>query len=116
MMGGFEFSNVPDYQTKLDILAAIMPFRPGMFVLSNQVEILRLCDGQIEIAEDQLREWANNHSEDGNSEIKCRVVGANPLTVKILSVKDPEQEIIESNFRDGKQRQRRRQQERRSLR
>ena len=107
-MGGFEFSNVPDYQKKLDILAAITPFMPGMFISANQDEILRLCDGQIEIAEDQLREWANNHSEDGNSEIKCRVVGANPLTVKILSVKNPEQEIIESNFRDRKERQKRR--------
>ena len=114
-MGGFEFSNIPDYQKKLDILAAITPFRPGMFISANQDEVLRLCDGQIEIAEDQLREWANDHSEDGNSEIKCRVVGANPLTVKILSVKDPEQDIIESNFRDKKERLRRWQRERRFL-
>ena len=114
-MGGFEFSNVPDYQKKLDILAAITPFRPGMFISATQDEVLRLCDGQVEIAEDQLREWANDHSEDGNSEIKCRVVGANPLTIKILDIKDPEQEIIESNFRDRKERQRRRKRERRFL-
>ncbi len=114
-MGGFEFSNVPDYQTKLDILAAITPFRPGMFVSSNQDEILRLCDGQIEIAEDELKRWAERHSEDGRTEIKSRVIGANPLKVKILDVKDPEQEIIESDFRDRKQRQKRRQMERRFL-
>ena len=115
-MGGFSFLNVPDYQRKLDILANTMPFRPGMFLVANDEKLLRdVFDNQIEIAEDQLREWANDHSEDGNSEIKCRVVGANPLTVKILSVKDPEQDIIESNFRDKKERLRRWQRERRFL-
>ena len=107
-MGGFEFSNIPDYQKKLDILAAITPFRPGMFISANQDEVLRLCDGQIEIAEDELKRWAERHPEDGRTEIKSRVIGANPLKVKILSVKDPELEIIESNFRDRKQRQKRR--------
>ncbi len=115
-MGGFNILNVPDYQRRLDILANTMPFRPGMFLVANDEKLLRdVFDNQIEIAEDQLREWANDHSEDGNSEIKCRVVGANPLTVKILSVKDPEQDIIESNFRDKKERLRRWQRERRFL-
>ena len=114
-MGGFEFSNVLDYQKKLDILAAITPFRPGMFISANEDEVLRLCDGQIEIAEDELKRWAERHSEDGRSEIKSRVIGANPLKVKILEVRDPELEIIESNFRDRKERQRRREQERRLL-
>ena len=111
-MGGFSFLNVPDYQKRLDILAGITPFRPGMFVSSNQDEILRLCDNQIEIAEDELKRWAERHSEEGNAEIRCRIVGANPLRIKIVDHKDPEQEIIESNFRDRKERQRRRQQER----
>ena len=114
-MGGFDILGIPDYQKKLDILAAITPFRPGMFVSSNQDEILRLCDGQIEIAEDELKRWAERHSEDGRTEIKSRVIGANPLKVKILDIKDPEQEIIESDFRDRKQRQKRRQMERRFL-
>ena len=114
-MGGFDILGIPDYQKKLDILAAITPFRPGMFVSSSQDEILRLCDGQIEIAEDELKRWAERHSEDGRTEIKSRVIGANPLKVKILDIKDPEQEIIESDFRDRKQRQKRRQMERRFL-
>ena len=114
-MGGFDILGIPDYQKKLDILAARTPFRPGMFVSSNQDEILRLCDGQIEIAEDELKRWAERHSEDGRTEIKSRVIGANPLKVKILDIKDPEQEIIESDFRDRKQRQKRRQMERRFL-
>ncbi|MCW6159200.1 MAG: hypothetical protein LVQ63_06980 [Thermoplasmatales archaeon] len=114
-MGGLDILTVPDYQKRLDILSVITPFRPGMFISANQEEILRLCEGQLEIAEDELRRWAERHSEDGTSEVKCRTVGANPLTVKILEVKDPEQEIIESNFRDRKQRQRRWQRERRLL-
>ena len=114
-MGGFYIFNVPDYQKRLDVLSAITPFRPGMFIVANQEEILRLCDGQLEIAEDELRRWAERHPEDGRSEIRCRVVGANPLRVKILDVKDPEQEIIESNYRDRRQRKRKRQRERRLL-
>ena len=114
-MGGFEFSNIPDYQKKLDILAVITPFRPGMFISANQDEVLRLCDGQIEIAEDELKRWAERHPEDGRTEIKSRVIGANPLKVKILEARDPELEIIESDFRDRKERQRRRKRERRFL-
>ena len=70
-----------------------------MFVSANQDEILRLCDGQIEVAEDELKRWAERHSEDGRTEIRARVVGANPLKVKIVDVRDPEQEVIENNFR-----------------
>ena len=99
-MGGFSFLNVPDYQKRLDILAGITPFRPGMFVSSNQDEILRLCDGQIEIAEDELKRWAERHSEEGNAEIRCRIVGANPLKVKILDYDaDHEQVAIRDNWK-----------------
>ncbi|MGC8618686.1 MAG: hypothetical protein ACP5UZ_08155 [Thermoplasmata archaeon] len=114
-MGGFDILSIPDYQKRLDILSVIMPFRPGMFIQASQDEILRLCDGQIEIAEDELRKWAARHSENGMAEIRCRVVGANPLTIKILEVGDPEQEVIEHNFRERKERQRRWQRERRFL-
>ncbi len=83
-MDGFNFLNIPDYQKRLDILAAITPFRPGMFIRANQDEIINLCDGQIEIAEEELKRWAMRHPEDGPQEIKTRIVGANPLVVKIL--------------------------------
>ena len=97
-MGGFDILNIPDYQGRLNVLAAIKPFRPGMFISANQPDILRLCDNQIEIAEDQLREWANKHSEDGRTEIRSRVVGANPLKVKILECDvDHEQQVLKEN-------------------
>lgn len=99
-MGGFEILNIPDYQRKLDILANIMPFRPGMFKSANDEDILRLCDGQVEIAEDELRRWANRHPEDGLQELKCRIIGANPLRLKILDYDvDHEQEVIKDNWK-----------------
>ena len=97
-MGGFDILTVPDYQKRLDILSVITPFRPGMFISANQEEILRLCEGQLEIAEDELRRWAERHSEDGRTEIRSRVVGANPLKVKILECDvDHEQQVLKEN-------------------
>jgi hypothetical protein len=94
-MGGFSFENVQGYQRKMDILANVTPFRPGQFISANQDAILRLFDGQVEIAEVELKIWAYRHREDGPSELRCRVVGANPLTVKILDYDvDREQEVI----------------------
>lgn len=97
-MGGFSILNVPDYQRRLDILANKMPFRPGMFLSANQDEILRLCDNQLEVAEDELRRWTERHPEDGRTEIRSRVVGANPLKVKILECDvDHEQQVLKEN-------------------
>ncbi len=99
-MGGFYIMNTEDYQKRLDILAAITPFRPGMFISANQERIIDLCDGQIEIAEEELKRWAMRHPEDGAQELKCRIVDANPLTVKILDYDvDREQEVIKENYR-----------------
>ena len=103
MMGGFNILNVPDYQRRLDILANITPFRPGMFLKANDEKLLKeVFDGQIEISEIELKTWAERHSEDSRGEIRCRVVGANPLTVKILDydVDHEEQVLKEKNHRN----------------
>ena len=95
-MGGFSILNVPDYQRRLDILANKMPFRPGMFLVANDEKLLRVVfDGQIEISETELRIWAERHPEDGTTEIRCRVIDANPLRIKILDFDlDHEQEVL----------------------
>jgi len=117
MMGGFNILNVPDYQRRLDILANITPFRPGQFIAANQEDIIRLCDGQIEIAEEELKKWTDRHPEDGHSELRCRVVKANPLTVKILDYDvDNEQKVTKENNHTKKEWQRKRSAERRYLR
>lgn len=98
-MDGFSILNVPDYQRKLDILASITPFRPGMFILANQDDILRLCDGQLDIAEEQLKIWAERHPEDSKKELRCRIVDANPLTVKIMDYDvDHEQQMTHDKW------------------
>ena len=101
-MGGFNILNVSDYQRRLDILANITPFRPGQFIAANQENILRICDGQIEISETELKTWAERHSEDSKGMIRCRVVNANPLTIKILDydVDHEEQVLKEKNHRN----------------
>ena len=98
-MGGFNILNVSDYQRRLDILANITPFKPGQFIAANQENILRLCDGQIEIAEEELRRWAKRHPEEGRNELSCRVVEANPLTIKILDYDvDNEQKVVREKW------------------
>ena len=99
-MGGFSILNVPDYQRRLDILANKMPFRPGMFLVANDEKLLRVVfDGQIEISETELRIWADRHPEDGTTEIRCRIVGMNPLKVKILEYDiDHEQQVQRENY------------------
>jgi hypothetical protein len=98
-MGGFSILNVPDYQRRFDILASITPFRPGMFIYANQDDVLRLCDNQLEIAEEQLKIWTERHPEDGLQELKCKIVDANPLTVKILEFDvDHEQQVIHEKW------------------
>ena len=102
-MDGFNILNVSDYQRRLDILANITPFRPGMFLKANDERLLKeVFDGQIEISEIELKTWAERHSEDSRGEIRCRVVGANPLTVKILDygVDHEEQVLKEKNRRN----------------
>ena len=98
-MDGFNILNVSDYQRRLDILANITPFRPGQFMRADQEDILRLCGGQIEVAEDELRVWADRHPENGPQELRCRIVGMNPLKVKILEYDvDHEQQVQKENY------------------
>jgi hypothetical protein len=56
----------------------------GTFVKANNRSILRICGNQVEVAEDQLRIWANRHEpEKPHIGPDCWIVNANPLTVKI---------------------------------
>lgn len=99
-MGGFSFENVPDYQRKLDILANKTPFRPGTFLKANDEKLLKeVFDGQVEISEVELKRWAERHPEDSNGELRCRIVDANPLTVKILEFDaDNEQQVVHEKW------------------
>lgn len=114
-MGGFNILSVPDYQRRLDILASIMPFRPGMFIAANQDNVMRLCGEQLDVAEAELRRWADRHREDGSTEIRCRVIGANPFTVKILDFDaDHEQRVQKEKYHERAEWKRKRSFERRN--
>jgi hypothetical protein len=56
----------------------------GTFVKANNRSIMRICGNQVEVAEDQLRIWANRHEpEKPHIGPDCWIVNANPLTLKI---------------------------------
>ena len=114
-MGGFSILNAPDYQRRLDILANTMPFRPGMFLVANDEKLLNeVFDNQIEISETELKIWADRHHEEGNSELKCRIIGANPLRLKILDYDvDHEQQVLKEKNHMNTERKRKRSFERR---
>ena len=115
-MGGFSILNAPDYQRRLDILANKMPFRPGMFLVANDEKLLNeVFDNQIEISETELKIWADRHPEDSRGELRCRVVGANPLKLKILDYDvDHEQEVQKEDYHKRAEWKRKRSFERRS--
>jgi hypothetical protein len=84
-MGGFNILNIPDYQKRLDVLANLTLFRPGMFLKANDEKLLEdVFDGQVEVSEIELKRWAERHPEDSKKELRCRIVDANPLSIKIL--------------------------------
>jgi hypothetical protein len=57
-MGGFDILNIPDYQKRLDVLANLTPYRPGMFLKANDEKLLKeVFDGQAEISEIELKIW-----------------------------------------------------------
>jgi hypothetical protein len=115
-MSGFNFSNIVDYQRRLDILANLQPFRPGMFLVANDEKLLReIFDDQIELSEMELERWASRYPEDGPQKLRCKIVDKNPLKIKILQYDvDREQEVIRDNWEKKAEWRRKRQREWRS--
>ena len=69
-------------------------------ILGHEKLLRVVFDAQIEISETELRIWAERHPENGRTEIRSRVVGANPLRIKILDYDaDHEQEVLKAKNR-----------------